>query len=710
LTYPADIVDAVRTSIDRAAVNRHRVALVLTGNRQSNVCLAQQLLDASMLPDACWFSDLAPQTAHTLQGTASLRLLGREIDALVFDAWSGFDPDAFGALTGCIRAGGVLVLITPALADWPAYADPQHERITVAPYSAQQVSGRFLQRLARLINDDGSVLLCEEGRVVRLPREPTLTPTTAPGDLLAGPCKTLDQQRAVDALLKVATGHRRRPVVLISDRGRGKSAAFGIAAAQLARQGRQRLLLTAPRADAVDSVLEHAARVCAGARSRIRFVAPDELVRHPLGADLLMVDEAAGIPTPLLEQLLKHYSRIAFATTVHGYEGTGRGFTLRFSHMLDRLSNSWKTLQLTTPIRWAQDDPLERLVFRMLALDTEPADSRLFAALEGPDEFELRKLARDDLVDDEQTLSELFGLLVQAHYRTRPLDLRHLLDGPNLSVYVLRGAGHIAATALVAAEGGFDADTAQAIWTGRARPHGHMLPETLAAHQGLQDAPRLRCGRIMRIAVHPALQRRGLGSRLIQEIGAELQAAGCDYVGTSFGATSELLGFWFRLGWVPVRLSIQKGASSGSHSAVFLQPFSAAGTALLNEARQRYFAQFPHQLSDSLYDLDPALVAGLLQQGEAYAPPVNAADQRDVLAFAREQRLAEVAIGSLWRFALRELMRGRAVRRLNDVELALLITRVLQKRAWTVCAATAGCSGRKQALHSLREAVHKLIV
>ncbi len=671
--------------------------------------LAQRLIDEFVLHDAYWVSDRAPQSARTLQGAAALRLMGREIDALVFDAWSGFDPDAFGVLTGCIRATGLLVLITPALADWPAYNDPQNERITVAPYSARQVSGRFLQRLARLVNDDTSVLLCEDGRVARLAQQAPIVPVTAEADLLDGPCKTVDQQRAVEALLKVATGHRRRPVVLISDRGRGKSAAFGIAAAQLVRQGRQRLLLTAPRTDAVDAVLEQAACVLPVARDRIRFVAPDELVRHPLSADLLMVDEAAGIPAPLLEQLVKQYPRIAFATTVHGYEGTGRGFTLRFSQVLERLSNSWKTLQLTTPIRWAPDDPLERMVFRMLALDAEPADGRLFAAFETPDDFELTKLARDDLVKDEQTLSELFGLLVQAHYRTRPLDLRHLLDGPNLSIYALRGAGHIAATALVAAEGGFDVDTARAIWTGRARPHGHMLPETLAAHQGLRDAPRLRCGRIMRVAVHPALQRRGLGSRLIREIGAELRAAGCDYVGTSFGATSELLAFWFRLGWVPVRLSIQKGASSGSHSAVFLHSFSDAGTALLNEARERYFAQFPHQLSDSLSDLDPVMVAGLLQQGGAHVPPVNAADQRDVLAFAREQRLAEVAIGSLWRFALRELMQGAAVQRLTDVELALLITRVLQKHDWTFCAAATGCSGRKQALRCLREAVDKLI-
>ena len=58
-------------------------------------------------------------------------------------------------------------------------------------------------------------------------------PTTQCREPVAAPCRTADQQRAVDAVVRVVTGHRRRPVVLTSDRGRGKSAAFGIAAAQL---------------------------------------------------------------------------------------------------------------------------------------------------------------------------------------------------------------------------------------------------------------------------------------------------------------------------------------------------------------------------------------------------------------------------------------------------------------------------------------------
>jgi tRNA(Met) cytidine acetyltransferase len=701
-----EILDVVRAHVDAAGVHRHRCVLVLTGPREAVAGRAHSLVTALQCRDVRWFSDSAPPGISPLGSDTALQLLGGEIGALVFDAWAGFDPDAFGALTGCIRAGGLLILLAPPLEDWPAYADPQHARITVAPYPPEQVKGRFLGRLARVIADETSLILVNNTRLVR--QSPLTTGAVSACEPLTGPCKTLDQQQAVAALLKVATGHRRRPVVLVSDRGRGKSAAFGIAAAQLAGQGRERILLTAARANAVAAVFEQAERIRPGARRYLHFMAPDEMAENPPEADLLLVDEAAAIPVPILEKLLRRYPRIAFASTVHGYEGTGRGFALRFSTMLDALSNSWKTLTLKTPIRWAPGDPLERLVFRMLALDAEPADSGSFGGAGRPEDFELFRLQRDTLAADERTLAEVFGLLVQAHYRTRPLDLRHLLDGPNLSVYVMRAAGHVAATALVAAEGGFDRDTADAIWSGESRPHGHLLPETLSAHQGLRQAPLLRCGRVMRVAVHPALQRRGLGSRMLPAIVAQLVAEGCDYVGTSFGATPGLVDFWQRLGWLPVRLSIQKGASSGTHSAVMLQPLSDAGEALLAQARQRYYAQFPHQLSDSLRGLEPALVAALLAHGGDRAPQLDEADRQDLRAFAHARRLAEVSIGSLWRLALRALMLGHSDC-LEERELAVLVVRVMQKHSWREAARGGGFSGRKQALQSLRAAVGKLI-
>ena len=238
------------------------------------------------------------------------------------------------------------------------------------------------------------------------------------------------------------------------------------------------------------------------------------------------------------------------------------------------------------------------------------------ARFEGPvpfDDVEPILIDRDALAQDEATLSQLFGLLVLAHYQTRPLDLRHLLDGPNLQVLALRRAGQILATALVAVEGGLPAALATAIYEGRRRPQGHLLPQTLSAHAGLADAPGQRWARIVRLAVHPALQGRGLGRRLLQEIEAQARAAGLDLLGSSFGATSDLLRFWAACGLHPVHLGTSRNAASGVHAAVVLRPLSPTGEDLARRASARFRRRFPLLLAGPFRLLEPGLVADLLR-------------------------------------------------------------------------------------------------
>jgi tRNA(Met) cytidine acetyltransferase len=172
----------------------------------------------------------------------------------------------------------------------------------------------------------------------------------------------------------IGLGRQQRVLVLSSDRGRGKSAAMGMAAAHLMQIRKQRIVLTGPRLDAVGAVLRHAAarlpEAETGARQlslgegSLRFLPPDRLVVMAPKADLLLVDEAATIPAPLLTRLLTRFRRVVFATTVHGYEGSGRGFQLRFRRVLDEKAPGWRLLRLREPIRYAADDPLESLGFR----------------------------------------------------------------------------------------------------------------------------------------------------------------------------------------------------------------------------------------------------------------------------------------------------------------------------------------------------------
>ena len=588
----------VASGLCLARMRRHRLALLLAGSAPwcrltAEVCLASNPGQGVWLTDGPGPDDRRPLAAGPL-------LLGQELDYLVYDAHAGFDPDSFGAATGALRGGGLLMLLTPPLPLWPHLPDPQAHRVTVAPYRPDQLSHRFLTRLAWVLGTAARLIRVEEGAPIPelLPEPwqfgPELATASdpAPGQdstrenasasVLGSPpranvqppppnpplpggreqedrrlmlpmpaqvaggsehlppgmhadpasdpgrsaqdldrlCRTEDQRQAVAAILRAARGRARRPLVIVADRGRGKTAALGIAAGELLGSGMRRILVTAPRLSAVDPLFHHATRRRpeAQAAGELRFQAPDALCQAPEPADLLLVDEAAAIPAPLLECLLQAYPRLVFATTIHGYEGTGRGFEVRFRHALERLTPDYRRIALQTPIRWAAADPLEALVARALLLDANPAaDAGVLAAM--PDKVEPLRFDRDALVRDEATLSQLFGLLVLAHYQTRPLDLRHLLDGPNLQVHALRQGGHIVATALVASEGGLDQDLAEEIYQGRRRPQGHLLPQTLSAHAGLAVAPTLRWARIVRLAVHPAVQGRGLGRRLLQWIG-----------------------------------------------------------------------------------------------------------------------------------------------------------------------------------------------
>jgi tRNA(Met) cytidine acetyltransferase len=710
---------AVRLKAAAEAVN-HRRALVLAGSRRWCGEAAGAVIEASGSASTLWISDNAPAGVVCWPAAQAHGVLGREFAAVIFDAWAGFDPDAFGAVTGTLRGGGLLLLLTPRFAAWSGYADPENARIATAPYGAADVGGRFLRRLVRVLSGDEDLVLLEEGApLVDFPQPPTIARTAPASE--DPECRTGDQQRAVEAIVKLASGHshRRRHIVLTSDRGRGKSAALGIAAARLLRRGFDHIIVTGPSLDAVAPVFEQAHRLLPDAHASraaihlgqryMEFASPDALAFAARRAGLLLVDEAATIPAPLLERLLNHYSRIAFATTVHGYEGTGRGFALRFYKVLDRHSRGWKAVHLETPVRWARHDPVERLVFRALLLDAGAGPPEAMVPCD-PDVLAVERLDRDRLVEDEPLLAELFGLLVLAHYRTRPHDLRQLLDGPNLSVYVLRVRGHVAATALVAAEGGLDEEQARAICEGRRRPHGHLLPEALAAHAGVEQAPGLRSARIMRIAVHPVLQSRGLGTRLIDGVVEQARADGFDYVGSSFGATDRLLRFWGGSGFLPVRVGVKRGARSGAHSVIMLRGLSEAGLRVCSDARRGFLDLLPHQLSDPLRDVEPGLAARLMLCPGSTAPWVSSQQDLSALqAFACARRDYESCMAALWRIACAALSDPRARLRLDDCQRDALVVKVLQRRSWRTCAEVLRVTGRAAVIECMRGAARSLL-
>lgn len=714
-----------------AKTHGHRRALVLSGDRQWAIRGMSDGLFHASLERVLWVNELAephrPAVAHPswqyVNSTKARAILGQEFDAVVFDAHAGFNADAFGMVAGTVCGGGLLILLAPVLKQWSDLDELEKKRVAVEPYSAEQVSGYFIQRLIQTIKTAEGLVLLQEGdclegvlpaAIAPLTTDEAKAPDFSPNSIY----RSQDQAYAVEALIKVATGHRRRPVVLTSDRGRGKSAALGLAAAQLLQAGKSHIIVTGPSVETLAPVFQNAARQLPGAKlspgalyhegALIEFVAPDVLVQEEYEPNLLLVDEAAAIPTPMLTAMLKKFSRIAFATTVHGYEGTGRGFVTRFYSVLDELTPGWRGLTMSTPVRWAANDPVEHFVFDALLLNAAAAPSELVSD-ESLRHGLIETLSPEHFLANEHDLRQVFGLLVQAHYRTRPFDLRVLLDGPNVSVCVMRHEQQVIGVALLAEEGGFDDKLAAKIYEGRRRPQGHLLPQTLSVHVGLEQAPYLRYTRVMRIAIHPECQKQGLGSYFLSQLSKQIKAKGIDCLGASFGASVEILPFWQRAGFVPARVGLTREHTSGTHSVVMLKPLSVKGHGLVGVAQGRFAQLFPHQLSESLADLDLPIAARLMVRGEVAKPELDPLAWSDLVAFGFGERGYDVIYPALWQLAVSALSDSAIAELLSDEEKQVLLVKVIQRRNWIASAAALDLPGRSSVLLRLRNSVRTLL-
>ncbi len=663
-------------------------------------------------PGAVWIGDTAEQQQldRIIPASRAKQLLGQEFHSIVFDAHCGFDADAFAAVSGTINNHGYLLLLTPPLHQWPDFEDPDYQRLCAWPVTSDKIAGRFLQRLSSTLLHAPSVkIIAQEEAHASAPLPSPVTWITT---------STADQQQAIDAIVHVANGHRSRPLVITADRGRGKSAALGLAAAILLNKhahDNYHIVVTAPAMNAVEALFRHADAQLPGFSSRKRrlftqdrsltFVAPDQLLKEKKSADIVFVDEAAAIPASLLEALLQRYKRIVFSTTVHGYEGAGRGFAIRFRDTLDRLTPQWRELRISTPIRWGQNDPLEQLTFDALLMNAEPADNGIFADFT-PHRLEISRINRDALLQDEQTLRQLFGLLVLAHYRTRPFDLRYLLDGANVEILVGRYRGEIAAVAVALREGGFDDAMMSQILSGKRRPRGHLAPQTLAFHCALPQALQQNFLRIMRIAVHPAIRRKGVASMLLKELASS--AEDVDTICTSFGASSDLLALWRKNSFQPVRLGLTREASSGCHSLLMLQPVTENGKQLLQQAQGRFLKQLPLLLTDSLKKLEYKIFLPLLEEA-MHSRDISLESRELLKRFAAVQLPFDAVFPELVELAIWAARSGNAAR-LDPRQQDLFFSRILQRESIQSLATRLQLAGKREVQRSLQDAVQKLMV
>lgn len=311
--------------------------------------------------------------------------------------------------------------------------------------------------------------------------------------------------------------------------------------------------------------------------------------------DLLIIDEAASFPLPVLKLLIGAHDNYVISTTLQGYEGSGQGFMQR---MLPAFSAEGALhLSLSTPLRWIKNDTLENLIHNICLFEqTESFNTFSKAPPEILRELgqELRRGVRQELPQKAPTdesrsdyriglvsaLSEhelhcVMQLLATAHYQTTPDDFMRLCDSPDIVLCSQWFDSRLIAAAIINCEGGEPlADVREGIADGSRRPKGHLGAQRLTLLTANPVTASYRYWRINRIAVAPHLQGQGIGTGLVSFINEQALAQNIDALTSSYGASEKLNHFWQQCEFTLVDMGEKPNKASGETSALVVKSIS----------------------------------------------------------------------------------------------------------------------------------------
>ncbi|URL01544.1 GNAT family N-acetyltransferase [Avibacterium sp. 20-126] len=485
--------------------------------------------------------------------------LGREHSLIIYDARQSLNLDTLAIAAGTLQAGGRLYILCHHWQHLASQIDLDSQRWSGVPQGIP--TPNFVQFMQQKVREYGFPVYQQHNNALFLP-EPYKPVSEVLEPVYSA---TQDQQHILQRLLD----QPKEINVITAKRGRGKSALAGLFATHL-----DKVILTAPNKSAVQILQDFA-------QKDLPFIAPDDLAQQvqqnpdKFTQYWLIIDEAAMIPLPLLMQLASHFHAILCTTTIQSYEGTGRGFLLKF------MQKNHRTLQhfeLNTPLRWREDDLIEPFIADLLLLE---AENNLVQPNFQPNSALQFYWHHSSSLFQQTQYQALYGLLTLAHYKTSPTDLRRLLDGKDQQFLLAKAKDDLLGAVWLLQEGGIqDRAVLEGIMQGVRRPKGNLVAQILCQASLNEAACKLTSTRISRIAVQPKWQHQGIGTRLIAQVIAHSES---DFLSVSFGYSAELAYFWQKCGFELVYLGEHKEASSGCYTAIALKGKSVAGKQFCNE-------------------------------------------------------------------------------------------------------------------------------
>ena len=643
------------------------------------------------------------------------KILGSTYGMLVLQDFEALTPNLLARTVETIEGGGIIVLLLSTLTSLQqlhTMAMDVHARYRTSAH--QDVVCRFNERFLLSLTSCQACLMIDDklnvipivnhdiepvsvpGSEVGLTHAADIDPElkalvvslegTEPAHSLAATCKTLDQAKALLKFIEVLTEKTfKYTVSLTAARGRGKSAALGLAIVAAIGYSYSNVLVTSPSPENLKTLFEFVLKgleaihfqphvdyeviyssnndynksivkinIFRHHRQCIQYIDPDDVRNNksPVStsaAELVVIDEAAAIPLPIVKKFLGPHL-VFMASTINGYEGTGRSLSLKLLKQLRNQSSQVTTGQLSKEsssakilheiileesIRYKSGDEVEKWLNNLLCFDADldMEGKSVASGCPDPKDCELYYINRDTLFSYHETseafLQRLMALYVASHYKNSPNDLQMMSDAPAHHLFALlapmkdssKAKGklpNVLCFIQVGLEGQIPEETVDDNFSRGKRASGDLIPWTVS--QQFQDSKfaSLSGARIIRIATNPNYQGMGYGStavKLLEEyyLGlfndestpasnkskatevkvddttlltprkslpplllklSERRAEPLNYIGVSFGLTSELFKFWKKSGYSPVYLRQTANDLTGEHSCIVLKVLS----------------------------------------------------------------------------------------------------------------------------------------
>ena len=540
------------------------------------------------------------------------KILGNTYGMCILQDFEAITPNLLARTIETVEGGGLVVILLKSMASLKQLYTMTmdiHSRYRTEAHDdvVARFNERFLLSLGScenclVVDDELNVLPISGGKHVKqLPAkdDEDLSPNARelkelkesladvqPAGALVGLSKTVNQAQSILTFIDVISEKTlRSTVALTAGRGRGKSAALGIAIAAAVSHGYSNIFVTSPSPENLKTLFEFVFKgfdalgytehmdydiiqstnpsfnkaivrvdIKRGHRQTIQYISPND--NHVLGqAELVIIDEAAAIPLPVVKKLMGPYL-IFMASTINGYEGTGRSLSLKLIQQLRTESNSNKRnddtavvsrdnksnfdsvtsgrdlreVVLDEPIRYAPGDPVEKWLNKLLCLDVSLSRNSKFATkgCPHPSQCNLFYVNRDTLFSyhpvSEAFLQKMMALYVASHYKNSPNDLQLMSDAPAHQLFVLlppieEGDNRIPDPLCViqlALEGEISKESVRKSLSRGQRAGGDLIPWLISQQFQDEEFASLSGARVVRIATNPEYAGMGYGSRALE--------------------------------------------------------------------------------------------------------------------------------------------------------------------------------------------------